>query len=109
MNVLHIFAENIPVNEHNENMLSSLDSNLVTIYAIDEVPSTISVSESDINLAKNRKHTETNGLALKLLLKVEARVMPTVNLDIADKLINGQMGVAKHFKYDQHIITTIYI
>ena len=36
----------------------------------------------------NRKHTETGGLAKSLQLKIGAKVMLTVNIDIQDRLIN---------------------
>ena len=35
--------------------------------------------------------------------------MLTVNFDIYDMLINGQMGIVKYFKYYQGKITTVFI
>ena len=49
-------------------------------------------------------------LAIKLSLKLETRVMLTVNVDIADRLTNGQMGIIKHFKQnEQDRVITIYV
>ena len=110
VNATHIFAENAPANDHNENMLNRLNSPLIIIHAIDELPSNCNISETDILSARNRKATETGGLAIKLSLKLEARVMLTVNVDIADMLTNGQMGIIKHFKQnEQNRVITIYV
>ena len=68
------------------------------------------IPPSDISAARNRKHTETGGLPLTLQLKLEARVMLAVNIDISYKLINGQMGTVKYFKYDKNnTISKIYV
>ena len=45
-----------------------------------------------------------------LQVKVDARVMLTVNIDIADRLINGQIGTVKHISFDlNRSLTKIYI
>ena len=87
---LHLFAENKPALEHNQSMLDQIEGASILINAIDELPK--NVSHKLIELAQNRKQTETGGLANKLTLKMGAKVMLTVNIDISDKLINGQMG-----------------
>ena len=74
VSAMHIFAENAPANAHNEYMLNRLTSPLITIHAIDELPSNCNISESGIQMARNRKPTETGGLAVKLCLKLEADV-----------------------------------
>ena len=48
VNAVHIFAENALANAHNEYMLNRLTSPLITIHAIDELPSNCNISESDI-------------------------------------------------------------
>ena len=91
---LHIFAENKPAQRHNDYMLNHLDHSLFKIAAIDEMPH--NTSQSDISKALNRKQSETGGLARILHLKLEARVMLTCNIDIEDRLINGQIGTVRH-------------
>ena len=46
----------------------------------------------------NWSQSETGGLAGTLELKVNARVMLTVIVDLEDSLVNGQLGTAKHFQ-----------
>ena len=90
---VHIFAENAPVNEHNENMLRRLNDTLVYINAIDEIPTAAHLPECDISAARNRKHTETGGLPMKLRLKLEARVsiikakLPRYSLNLKMKML----------------------
>ena len=43
---------------------------------------------------------DTNGLAYRLTIKLNAKVMITVNINVEDKLCNGQIGVIRHIKYD---------
>ena len=69
VNATHIFAENAPANDHNENMLNRLISPLITIHDIDELPSNCNISESDIQTVRNHKPTETGGIAVKLCFK----------------------------------------
>ena len=48
-----------------------------------------------IQAAQNQKQTNTGGLAKLRKLKTGAKVMLTVNIDIQDRLINGQTGVIR--------------
>ena len=97
---LHIFAENKPCQEHNRTMLNSNGNFVCTIPAIDVLPK--NVSRDVIEKVLNRNQSETGGLARILEIKINARVMLTVNIDIADRLINGQIGTVKHISYDSN-------
>ena len=59
--------------------------------------------------AQNQKQTNTGGLAKLLNLKTGAKVMLTVNVDIQDRLINGQTGNFKHNEFVQASIHKIYV
>ena len=107
---LHIFAENVPAKDYNDMMLSKIKKPLVSIQALDKLPKNCKVSNSDMQSAQNRKQSESGGLALQLKLKIDARVMLTMNVDIEDRLINGQVGTVNHFRKNQHNqITIVYV
>ena len=106
---LHIFAENQPVNEHNKKFLSDLSGVNYIIEAIDNIPSESGCTGSVIEAARNQKQTKTGGLAKTLELKIGARVMLTVNIDVDDKLMNGQIGKVSFVKMKSGHVTKIYI
>ena len=87
---LHIFAENAPVDQHNNEHLEQLRTPLYRLKAIDQYPQNVSKKDIDRVLARGR--SETGGLDSEILIKVNARVMITTNINISDRLINGQMG-----------------
>ena len=54
--------------------------------------------------------SETGGLASTLQIKSNVRVMLTMNVDLQDRLIDGQSGTVKHIEInDQHNISKVYI
>ena len=54
--------------------------------------------------------SETGGLASTLKIKSNVRVMLTMNVDLQDRLIDGQSGTVKHIEInDQHNISKVYI
>ena len=53
-NAVHIFAENKPVEQHNEIQLDKIASELVRIQAIDETPRHIKLTKSQIEAIKRR-------------------------------------------------------
>ncbi|XP_057292445.1 uncharacterized protein LOC130621150 [Hydractinia symbiolongicarpus] len=107
INALHIYAENEPARVHNARLLNSLNSALITIDAIDQVPKEVPshVYERIQNLSQSR----TGGLAFQLSLKIGAKAMLTSNIDIPDKLINGQIGTIVHVVAQNDSIKTIYV
>lgn len=89
-NALHIWAENKPVDEYNMTKLNQISTQEFILTAIDQYPQ--NVNQQDINKVLSRTRSETGGLDSKIIIKERARVMLTTNIDIADRLINGQMG-----------------
>ena len=87
---LHIWAENKPGDEYNATRLNKIPAQQYTITAIDQYPQ--HVSKRDIDRILERSRSETGGLDYQILIKEGCRVMLTTNIDIADRLINGQMG-----------------
>ena len=78
---------------------------LISIHDNDENPRNF--SDADIAEARKRIQSEIGGLALLLRLKIDARVMITENIDIPNRLINGQLGMIKQFKFKQGKVTAI--
>ena len=46
----------------------------------------------------NRNQSNTGELAQLLGIKVNGRVMLTVNIDVNDRLVNGQLGTVMHIE-----------
>ena len=89
-NALHVFAENAPVNEHNQMMLDKIESQLIIVPAIDILPKDCNINTESL---QKRKLSETANLASLLKLKVGAQIMLTKNFDIDDKLMDQLGGV----------------
>ena len=105
---IHIFAENAPVNQHNAFMFNNVNNPLFCLSSIDILPNIVHASV--INKALNRTQMKRGVLARLLELKVVARVMLTSNIDVADKLSNGQVGTAFHIHTDRNQrVIKIYI
>ena len=91
---LHTFAENAPANKHNLAKLEALDSPLRNILSIDQIPK--NVSPQKIEEVLNLNQSNTGGLAQLFHVKVNGRVMLTVNIDVKDRLVNKQLGTVMH-------------
>ena len=101
VNALHIWALNNPVNEHNLKILQELPKPLFVLRSVDQYP--LEVTRQDIDKFLTTGHSETGGLDFEILIKEGARVMLTTNIDITDRLINGQMATTIRIHIDQII------
>ena len=63
---------------------------------IDNLPKNASIQK--INQVLNRNQSETGGLAGILKIKINARVTLTVNIDLQDRLVNGQLETVMHIE-----------
>ena len=90
LNELHVWAENKPVTEYNNQRLEEISSPLHVLQAVDLYPTNVSKHEIEKVLLKGR--SATGGLDFEINVKESARVMLTSNVDISDRLINGQLG-----------------
>ena len=70
--------------------LAMIPKAMFILKATGQYPNNVNKQDIDRVLARGR--SETGGLDYELHLKETARVMLTANIDIADRLINGQIG-----------------
>ena len=96
---LHIYAENRSARVHNQTLLDNLSSPLISIYVEDEIRR--HSSNADIAEAGNASQSQTSGLALLLCLILDVMVMITANIDIPNRLTNGQLDIVKLIKFEQ--------
>ena len=91
---IRAFRSNAEVDAYNTKVLANLNTEGATANAYDFCvdDGLASIREKVLNNVKNLKTTETYGLPLQIDLKVGAKYMMTVNLDIEDGLVNGACG-----------------
>ena len=105
---VHLWAENKPVNNHNMLKLSELPGEEVVVDSSDKFPDDISPADKADALKRNQM--QTGGLAYKFTFKLGAKVMITSNIDVEDKLCNGQMGTIEYIKLNhERKVTHIYL
>lgn len=105
---LDIFAENAPVDQHNNKHLEHLTTPLHRLKATDQCPQNVVKQDIDRVLARGR--SETGGLDSEILVKENCRLMLTTNVDINDRLIIGQMGMSlKNSRKSKHKQAICYI
>ena len=80
-------ADNEPAMKRNEAVLNEFPGELYTINAKDKILDNWKYPLALIQAAQNQRQTNTGGLAKLLKLKIGAKVMLTVNIDIQDCLI----------------------
>ena len=89
-------------------MLEAINYEMCVVPATDILPKTI--TSQKIKEALDRNQTDTGGLASVIKIKVNSRVMLTVNVDLSDRLVNGQLGTVKHISKNlKGEVTKIYI
>ena len=101
---LHMYAENEQAMKRNEAVLNDLPGELYTIEANDKIPDNSKYPSPLNQAAQNQKQTNTGGLAKWLKLKIGAKVMLTVNIDIQNRLIessDAQTGIIRHINIKQ--------
>ena len=91
---IRVFRSNAEVDAYNTKVLASLNTEGATANAYDFCvgDGLASIREKVLSNVKNLKTTETYGLPLRIDLKVSAKYMMTVNLDIENGLVNGAYG-----------------
>ena len=60
-------------------------------------------------ILKSGKLSDGGNLAYTLQLKIHAKVMLAANIDITDRLINGQIGLVRSFQMQKGNIIKVYV
>jgi hypothetical protein len=81
---LNIWAENSPVNEHNQIKLERIQNQLYILKAKDQYLEHLNKQDIDKTLARER--SETCRLDFEIQIKEGARIMLTTNINIKDRL-----------------------
>jgi hypothetical protein len=94
---IRLFTTNKSVDEFNEHKIQKEPGQEFISTAIDKVlgKSSITAKETFLDFLKTKKKADTNGLPYKLVLKKNIKYMITINIDVADGLVNGACGVLK--------------
>ena len=100
---LHIWAENALVDEHNNKHLQQLSGPAYTLEAVVQYP--INLAEQDIDKVLSKGRSDNGGLDAEIQVKNNATVMLSVNVDINDRLVNGQMGTIARIVINQNTST----
>ena len=95
--------------KRNEAVLNELPGELYIMEVNDKIPDNCKYPLTLIQAAQNQKQTNTAGLAKLVKLKIGAKMMLTVNIDMQDCLINGQIGIIRHIEFAQCSACKVYI
>lgn len=100
---INLFFSNKDVNQANHLILNQMTTEGAVSTAFDRVigncrNQTI-INQMLYSANEDAPLSETRGLLKKLILKVEAKYMMTINIDTADGLVNGVIGVLKRIDY----------
>ena len=104
--IIHLYAENSPVENHNSMMLEKLSTQCYSIRAIDKLPPLVTNIDS---LIRNKSQMQLSGLATIFNIKVGARCMITQNIDKEDRLVNGLIGKVAHVALDNNQPSVVYM
>ena len=106
---LHMYAENESAMKRNEAVLNELPREHYTIEVNDKIPDNCKCLLELIQAAHIQKQTNTGDLAKSLKLRIGAKVMLTVNIDIQHRLINGQTGIIRPIEFAQASAGKVYV
>ena len=98
---LHLFAENLFVNKHNDKILSQMPGEKVVIQCHDSVVSANIPAKECRKFIKSLPDncSNTGNLKKSLTVVVGMIVVMTANVDVEDGLTNGATGVVKLIDY----------
>ena len=102
-----ISADNSPRDSFNQAKLENLSETDLEIFAIDKIPE--GTPSALIESLNAKGQSSTGGLAYCLHLLRCARVILTVNIDLSDRLVNGQLSTVGNVVFTESEISKIYL
>ncbi|XP_044742323.1 uncharacterized protein LOC123304800, partial [Chrysoperla carnea] len=98
---IHLFATNAEVNSYNDFKLDQINTETCIVTATDRIKGSLSeqAKANLLNAVKDLKTSQTGGLALSVKLKISAKYMICINVDVADGLTNGACCQLAHIDY----------
>ena len=106
---LQMSAENEPAMKRNEAVLNELPGKLYTVDANAKIPDNRKYPLAIIKSAHNQKQAYTGDLGKLLKLKINAKIILTVNIDIQGRLIKCQTGIIRHIEFDRSSARKVYV
>ena len=91
---LHVFSRNVQVDNHNKEMMASLNTPIRHLHAVDGRKD-LQTGKANVKIPDNP--SETGGLRETLSVCEGCRVMITKNICVADSLVNGVQGTVVGF------------
>ena len=109
--IVHIFAENNSVGEHNKERITEFNAinSINSINAIGKNPAQSKISQSQTETINVRKISDTGNLAFNLDIKNGTQVILTININLKDRLVNGLVVMVMGFKYIDNTVKVIYV
>ena len=101
-----LFAENSPKDNFNASKIGQLNHLEIKIESIDVFPDSTPIHLQ--TSLSSRSSSTTASLSSLLKFKKGVRIMITSNIDLADRLINGQFEVVFDFAYTDSSKTKAY-
>jgi len=103
---IFLYYQNAHVNEYNAEKLAEIPGELIVNFANDRFKNTQKVPENQridinhLNTILQKVHQDKPGkAAYSINLKLEAKYMIIINLDVEDGLVNGTCGVLKQIDF----------
>ena len=100
-----ISADNSPKDSFNQAKLKNLSETDLEIFAIDKIPE--GTPSALIESLNAKGQSSTGGLAYCFYLLRCARVILTVNIDLSDRLVNGQLSAVDNIVFTELGISKI--
>ena len=99
----HMYAENESAMKSNETVLNHLIVVPYTIETNGKVTDNFDYPLTTIEAVQNQNHTNTGGLAELRKSKIATKIMLIINMDMHERLINGQTRTIRYIHFAEGV------